>query len=86
MAEEKAQLISWRCGQQRTHGLLQLSSACLRWPTAEVHCDDRRTTMNGPALDGTMMWGMGSGGLLMLLLVALAIAALAKYLSFGGRS
>lgn len=42
--------------------------------------------MNGPALDGTMMWGMGSGGLLMMLLVALAIAALAKYLFFSGRS
>lgn len=42
--------------------------------------------MNGPALDGAMMWGMGSGGLLMMLLVALAIAALAKYLFFSGRS
>ncbi|MDZ4841622.1 MAG: hypothetical protein SH859_05700 [Hyphomicrobium aestuarii] len=42
--------------------------------------------MNGPAVDGPMMWGMGSGGLLMMLLVALAIAALAKYLFFSGRS
>lgn len=42
--------------------------------------------MAGPASDGTMMWGMGSGGLLMMLLVALAIAALVKYLFFSGRS
>ena len=42
--------------------------------------------MNGPASDSMMMWGMGSGGLLLMLLVALAIAALVKYLFFGGRS
>jgi hypothetical protein len=58
----------------------------LRLPTADVHCDDRRTTINGPALDGTMMWGMGSGGLLIMLLVALAIAALAKYLAFNNKN
>ncbi len=32
--------------------------------------------MNG----GSAMWGMGTGGLVILVLVVLAIAALAKYL------
>jgi len=31
---------------------------------------------------GGMMWGMGLGGLLVLILVVLAIAALVKYLFF----
>jgi hypothetical protein len=31
---------------------------------------------------GGMMWGMGLGGLLVLVLVVLAIAALVKYLFF----
>jgi hypothetical protein len=33
-------------------------------------------------MDGGMMWGMGLGGLLVLVLVVLAIAALVKYLFF----
>jgi len=34
-------------------------------------------------MDGSgMMWGMGLGGLLVLVLVVLAIAALVKYLFF----
>lgn len=34
---------------------------------------------------GSMMWGMGWGGLLVAVLVALGIAALAKYLFFNNR-
>jgi hypothetical protein len=33
-------------------------------------------------MDGGMMWGMGLGGLLVLALVVLAIAALVKYVFF----
>jgi len=33
-------------------------------------------------MGGGMMWGMGLGGLLVLVLVVLAIAALVKYLFF----
>ncbi len=33
-------------------------------------------------MDGSMMWGMGLGGLLILVLVVLAIAALVKYVFF----
>jgi hypothetical protein len=33
-------------------------------------------------MDGGMMWGMGLAGLLVLVLVVLAIAALVKYLFF----
>ena len=42
--------------------------------------------MNG-IMDGTgsMMWGMGWSGLLILLLVVLGVAALAKYLFFNDK-
>ena len=33
-------------------------------------------------MDGGMMWGMGLGGLIVLVLVILAIAALVKYVFF----
>jgi len=37
-------------------------------------------------IDGSsMMWGMGLGGLLILVLVVLGVAALAKYLFFNKR-
>ncbi len=41
--------------------------------------------MNGMMDGGSMMWGMGLGGLLILVLVILGIAALAKYLFFNKR-
>jgi hypothetical protein len=34
---------------------------------------------------GSMMWGMGWGGLLVIVLVVLGVAALAKYLFFNKR-
>jgi hypothetical protein len=37
-------------------------------------------------MNGGMMWGMGWGGLLGVVVVVLAIAALAKYLFFNSRS
>ena len=41
------------------------------------------TLMMQQMMDGSdMMWGMGLGGLLVLVLVVLAIAALVKYLFF----
>jgi len=42
--------------------------------------------MNG-MMDGTssIMWGMGWSGLLILVLVALGVAALAKYLFFNDK-
>ena len=42
--------------------------------------------MNSQMPDGSMMWGMGTGGLIGLLVCALVIAALAKYLFFDNRS
>jgi hypothetical protein len=33
-------------------------------------------------MSGGMMWGMGIGGILILIVVALAIVALAKYVFF----
>jgi hypothetical protein len=33
-------------------------------------------------MDGGMMWGMGLGGLIAIVVVALAIAALVKYVFF----
>jgi hypothetical protein len=33
-------------------------------------------------MDGGIMWGMGLGGLIVLVLVILAIAALVKYIFF----
>jgi hypothetical protein len=33
-------------------------------------------------MDGHMMWGMGLGGLILLILVVLVIAALVKYIFF----
>jgi hypothetical protein len=33
-------------------------------------------------MDGGMMWGMGLGGLVVLVIVVLAIAALIKYVFF----
>ena len=41
--------------------------------------------MNGMMNGGAMMWGMGLVGLLILLLVVLGVAALAKYLFFDKR-
>lgn len=42
--------------------------------------------MMGQMMDGgSMMWGMGLGGLLVLVLVILGIAAFAKYLFFDKR-
>ena len=41
--------------------------------------------MNGAMNGGSAMWGMGSGGLLTLVVVVLAVAALAKYLFFNKR-
>lgn len=41
--------------------------------------------MNGTMNGGSLMWGMGSGGLLTLMLVVLGVAALAIYLSFNKR-
>ena len=41
--------------------------------------------MNGMMDGGSMMWVMGLGGLLILVLVILGIAALAKYLFFNKR-
>jgi hypothetical protein len=41
--------------------------------------------MNGMMDGGSMMWGMGLGGVLILLLVVLAIGTLAKYLFFNNR-
>jgi hypothetical protein len=38
--------------------------------------------MNG---GGSMMWGMGWGGLLAVVLVVLSVAALSKYLFFSNR-
>jgi hypothetical protein len=42
--------------------------------------------MNTQIPDGSMMSGMGTGGLLGLLVCALIIAALAKYLVFDNRT
>ena len=39
-------------------------------------------TMDG---GGSMMWGMGWGGLLIVVLVVLGVAALAKYVFFNKR-
>jgi hypothetical protein len=41
--------------------------------------------MNGTMNGGSLMWSMGSGGLLTLVLVVLGVAALAIYLSFNKR-
>lgn len=41
--------------------------------------------MNGTIGSGTMMWGMGWGGLLVVALVVLGVAALVKYLFFNKR-
>lgn len=41
--------------------------------------------MNGITNSGSMMWGMGWGGLLFAALVILGVAALAKYLFFDKR-
>lgn len=41
--------------------------------------------MNGAMNGYSGMWGMGSGGLLTLVVVVLAAAALAKYLFFNKR-
>jgi hypothetical protein len=42
--------------------------------------------MNSQIPDGSMMWGMGTGGLLGLLICALIIAALVKYLFYDRRN
>lgn len=41
--------------------------------------------MNGTMNGGSTMWGMGLGGLLILVLVVLSVAALVKYLFFNKR-
>ena len=41
--------------------------------------------MNGMMDGGSMMWGMGLGGLLILVFVILGVDALAKYLFFDKR-
>jgi len=41
--------------------------------------------MNGMMNGGSMMWGMGLGGLLILVLVVLSVVALVKYLFFNKR-
>ena len=41
--------------------------------------------MNGTIGGGSMMWGMGWGGLLVVALVVLGVAALVKYLFFNKR-
>jgi hypothetical protein len=41
--------------------------------------------MNGTMNGGSVMWGMGSGGLLTLVLVVLGVAALAMYLFYNKR-
>ena len=41
--------------------------------------------MDGMMSDGGMMWGMGLLGLLGVVVLALAAAALVKYLFFDGR-
>lgn len=38
--------------------------------------------MDNEMMGGTMMWGMGLGGLIIAVLVLLAVAALVKYLFF----
>jgi hypothetical protein len=40
------------------------------------------TTMQQMMDSGGMMWGMGLGGLIVLILVVLAIVALVKYIFF----
>ena len=45
----------------------------------------KKMTMNGMMGGGSMMWGMGPGGLLILVLVVLGVAALVKYLFFNKR-
>jgi len=42
--------------------------------------------MHDGMMHGPMMWGMGTGWVLILALVVLAIAALVKYLFFGHKS
>jgi threonine/homoserine/homoserine lactone efflux protein len=41
--------------------------------------------MNGTMNGGSLMWGMGSGELLTVVLVVFGVAALAIYLSFNKR-
>lgn len=41
--------------------------------------------MNGTMNGGSVMWGMGSGGLLTVMLVVLGVAVLATYLFFNKR-
>jgi hypothetical protein len=45
-------------------------------------CSTMRNQMNSQIPDGSMMWGMSAGGLLGLLVCALIIAALVKYVFF----
>ena len=42
----------------------------------------REPTMMQHMMDGGMMWGMGIGGLIDLVLIVLLIAALVKYVFF----
>lgn len=42
----------------------------------------REPTMMQHMMDGGMMWGMGLGGLIALVLIVLLIAALVKYVFF----
>jgi hypothetical protein len=42
----------------------------------------REPAMMQHMMDGSMMWGMGLGGLIALILLVLVIAALVKYVFF----
>jgi hypothetical protein len=42
----------------------------------------REPTMMQHMMDGGMMWGMGVGGLIVLIVLVLVIAALVKYVFF----
>ena len=44
--------------------------------------NEKASIMRDIMMDGGMMWGMGLGGWLVLLLIILAIAALLKYVFF----
>jgi hypothetical protein len=53
----------------------------LREPQA-LPLEEEQPVVMHDMTDGVMLWGMGFGGLVLLILVLLAIAALAKYVFF----
>ena len=57
-------------------GTSEAQKSCRGLATQSVMMQQMQQMMDG------MMWGMGLGGLIVLILVALAIAALAKYIFF----